>query len=139
MCPLIYHHNGLFRTTMAMYITLTVLLLDLNMLCVMDHLRPLTLCPYIVCWVHWYQQYVTVGQVPKCMIATRPVWWYWEITLFSWLHHVLLIVNFKLRLITHNAVLFFIILNWPNRINSDRLWCSWSLQILIKWFFIVST
>lgn len=95
--------------------------------------------PYIACWVHWYQQCLTVHQMPKGLIATSPLWWYRETTLFSWLHHGLLIVNFKSRLITHNTVSFFIILNWPNRIDSNWPWWCWSLQILIKRFFIFST
>ena len=33
------------RITTPMYIILTLLLQDLNTLCVMDHLQPLTLCP----------------------------------------------------------------------------------------------
>ena len=93
--------------------------------------------PYIACWVHWYQQCLTVRQMPKGLSATSPLWWYRETTLFSWLHHGLLIANFKSRLITHNTVSFFI-LNWPNRIDSNWPWWCWSLQILIKRFFIFS-
>ena len=58
MCPPGYHHNVFRATHSNIYIMLFLLLWDLIILCIMDHLWPLTYYIYINIYIYIYFFYI---------------------------------------------------------------------------------